>query len=281
MSESSSRDGDATLRHQLFQQKRHLLWRVQKMTFWVVYDFAGPLILLNLATLALVLGTGWLAAWAVGPGLSLVVVVLLVTVAMTGQARLISGLLSGETYSYRCVPHAMILYGGRAILLVALFMVGLLVAGVGVWFYATRVMPAYPAVGYLLVGVCMSAGVAVAMPMVYLLPALVVQRGSALRTARTSVVLAARHPVLTPGLLVVGSAFGVVLSTPPGFLLFSTIPLVALGCSAYELLARQYAVEAALADGTWPEVPANINVLDEDDIFLNRGFSDFLFPWKA
>ena len=65
------------------------------------------------------------------------------------------------------------------------------------------------------------------------------------------------------------AGLGLLLATLPGLLLFSSLPLVALACSAYELLARHHgAIEGD-------------PIFDEDDHYLNRSFKDFLFPWQG
>lgn len=274
-------EGDCagSLEHEARRARQHrlILWRVQKMAFWVLYDYAGYLIVLNVLSLAAVFGPPWLLFTMTGgnaPAAALLAA-LLGVMAVAGQATLIAALLDGEEFSFRRVISGVVAHGPRALGLVALFALAFIVAMLAAWFYANRVMPARPTVGLLLSGLCLSGAVALLMSGVYALPALANQRGTAFRALRTSFVLAGRHPVLTPGLMVLMLAQGLLLATPPGMLLLSTMPLVALACCAYELLARHHAANEGAAPGEAGPTP------DEEDIFLNRGFKDILFPWKG
>ncbi len=261
----------------LARQHRLILWRVQKMAFWVLYDYAGYLIVLNVLSLVAVLGPPWLLFTMTGGNAEVAALLTapLGVMAVVGQASLIAALLDGEEFSFRRVISGVVIHGPRALGLAALFALALFVAMLGAWFYANRVMPARPTVGLLLSGLCLSGAVALLLSGVYALPALVNQRGTALRALRTSFMLAGGHPVLTPGLLVLMMAQGLLLATPPGMLLLSTMPLVALVCCAYELLARHHAADEGEGPGEAGPTP------DEEDIFLNRGFKDILFPWKG
>lgn len=261
----------------LARQHRNILWRVQKMAFWVLYDYAGYLILLNLLTLAAVLGPAWLLFKILGGNVLIpaALAVALGVVAVAGQATLIGALLDGEEFSLRRVVSGAASHGPRALGLALLFAATGAVAGTGFWFYTTQVWPSRPVLGPILAGLCLSAGVAVLLSGVYVLPALVNQRGPARKALRTSLALAGKHPVLTPGLLAMMAGQGLLLVTPPGLLLLSSLPLVALACCAYELLARHYGA------GRLPGAAERGPVFDEEDIFLNRGFKDFLFPWKG
>jgi hypothetical protein len=261
----------------IVRQQRRFLWRVQKMAFWVLYDYAGYLIALNVLSLAVVFGPPWLLYELTGgyAPVATLLAALLGVLAVAGQATLIVALLDGEDFSFRRVIFGVVAHGPRALGLAALFALALFIAILAARFYANRVLPVRPSVGLLLSGLCLSGGAALLLSGVYVLPALVNQRGTALRALRTSLVLAGRHPVLTPGLLVLMLAQGLLLATPPGVMLLSTMPLVALVCCAYELLARHHAASEGGAPGDTGPTP------DEEDIFLNRGFKDILFPWKG
>lgn len=261
----------------LARQHRLLLWRVQKMAFWVLYDNAGYLIGLNLVAVAGIFVPMELVihlAGALSPAFVAAAMVLWV-VLVAGEATLIAALINEEECSYRHVVVGMANHGlsalGIATVLAAL--VGVTVTGV--WFYTAKVLPLWPILGLILSGLCLSGGLAAVLSGVYALPALVYQRGTARRALRTSLVLAGKHPVLTTGLVVLLAAQSLLLATPPGILLLSTWPLVALLCSAYELLARHHAAEQD------PDSSVHGPVLDKDDIYLNRGFKEFLFPWKG
>lgn len=238
------------------------------MTFWVLYENAGYLILLNLATLVLIVGPAWLIYTISGGNvvISAMAVALIGVVALAGQATLIKALLEGEECSLRRVANGMSAHGPALIGLAVTLTSVEAIAGMGTWFYAMQVTPTRPVLGLFLSGFCLSVGLAISFSGTYVLPALVNQRGSALKALRTSAALAGTHWVVTLGLVVMMAGYGAFMATPPGLLLFSTLPPVTLACCAYELLARHY---------------ATVPVYDEDDIYLNRGFKDLLFPWKG
>lgn len=261
------------------QQRRWLLWRAQKMTFWVLYDYAGGFVLLNLITLAtVVLPAGvlvYLAAdWFWVP---LLAVAVSISLALVGQANLVIALLAEDEFSLRPVWQGIVQFGLGALGLGTVLLAGLGVFGLGTWFYWTQVAPARPWAGVALAALCGGSGSLVLLASLYWWPALVHQQGSAARAARVGFIVVARHPLLTLGLLAVTAGYSLVLSTPPGVLLLSTLPLVVVTCCTYELIARAYALDEALAKGE----PAPAGTLDENDIFLNRGFTDLLHPWKA
>ena len=275
---SSSAAGESWLAARAAHQRRWLWWRAQKMAFWVLYDFLGSLILLNLITLAAVAMPVWLLARLL-PGQIVPPAVLaggLAAMAMAGQANLIAALLAEEEFSLRVAWRGIAAFGGKALALCAVYAGSGMSAVLGLWFYWVRVAPERPLAGALLASVCAGTGAVTALSSFYGLPALVHRRGSLTRALHTSLLLAAWHPALTVALVLPSAAYGVVLATPPGLLLLSTLPLVALSCSAYELLDRAYKLEEALAQGE----TAPAGTLDEHDVFLNRGFTDLLFPWK-
>jgi len=152
-----------------------------------------------------------------------------------------------------------------------------LITGLGIWFYLGQMAPSRPLLGNAMAGLCIGTALVLVLSSIFSLPALVHQHGSLRKAVAIGFALIARHPVLSIGLLITVVAWGMVLLTPPGLLLLSTWPVVALGTCTYELLARDYALKEALAKGEMPPADA----LDKDDIFLNRGFTDLLFPWKT
>lgn len=274
----SAARGDA-LNRRAAHQRQWLLWRAQKMAFWVLYDFAGPLILLNLVMVAAMLAPAGLVA-RVLPGWgwpSAAAVVALLPAVLAGQAALLAALLEEEEFALGTVWRGVAACGAAAYGLFALYGAAILTVGLGVWYYLGMLAPASPLAGYALAGLCGGSGALLAMTFMFCLPALVHQRGGLARALRTSFALVAGHPGLALGLLLLAVAWVLVLLTPPGLLLLSTLPVVALSCSAYELLDRARALESALERGG--EAPPG--TLDDDNIFLNRGFTDLLFPWKV
>ncbi|MDX9973114.1 MAG: hypothetical protein RBU21_09000, partial [FCB group bacterium] len=99
-------------------------------------------------------------------------------------------------------------------------------------------------------------------------PALVQKKERALATVKLAAALVLANPFFALGLAVqvLGFTLVAVVVTPLLPLLYGSV-VVVLVSSAYEMLARKYA-----APGAPP---------DEDDDYLNRGFRDFLFPWKG
>lgn len=246
---------------------RRLVRRSQRMAFWVLYDHLGHFIGLNMLSIALIglplcLGLAladayivWFAPLA-GAGLCMV---------LAGQAHVVNLLLAGEAFAYGAMLDGVRRFGPRALLLGAMVLAAAGICAAGAWFYGSVFAERYPLPGVVLAQLCLGTGVIVLMAAFHAAPALVVRRGGALDAAWTGVALTARHPVASAGLLAVAVLYGVALLTPPGLVMLSTLPVVSLSCCAYELLARHYSGNA---------------VCDGDDDYLNRGFGDFLYPWK-
>ncbi len=237
------------------------------MTFWVLYDHLGHFIVLNLLTVVLVMalgllfdGLGWSPILMVGP------VVLLLFVLSGGQGHLVNTLLSGQPFDYRTFLTGLRRFG------VPLALSGLAVGGaialcgLGVYFYGAVLAVRAPWVGLALAQLCACTGVGLAMVAFHVVPAVLAHHGALWPAWRSSVKIVLRHPVGSTVLLMAALLAVVVAVTPPGFVLLSTLPLVTLACCAYELYARAYA--------------ATETVCDEADEYLNRGFRDFLCPWK-
>lgn len=260
-------------------QRRWLLWRAQKMAFWVLYDFAGAFVLLNICTLGAVFVPALaLARLAPGtPWLPVAAAATLAILVLAGQAQLVVALLAEEEFSVRHVWRGVARNGAGFFALCMAGLAGGAVAGLGIWYYVVRLAPEHPIAGFALAGVCGGSGALLLLSAMFWLPALAHQRGSALRAAQIGFMLLARHPALALGLGAMAAAQAVLLATPPGVLLLSALPVVALSCCVYELLDRAYVLDEALERGE----AAPARTLDENDIFLNRGFTDLLYPWKA
>ncbi|MBX3175773.1 MAG: hypothetical protein KF886_00285 [Candidatus Hydrogenedentes bacterium] len=267
------------IRDRAARQRRMLPWRAHRMAFWILYDYAGGLIALNIVTLAAVLLPVWLAARALpgAPALPAALAVALAALAAAGHASLAVSLVAGEPFSARLVWRGARRLAAGALVMAALFGAAMATAAIGIWFYTYELAPRHPVAGLLAAGVCWGAGALVAMVAVYAPPALVHEKGAPLRAVRGSFRLVARHPVLSAAGLLTGLANAALMLTPPGLLLFSGLPALVSGCCAYELAARADALDAAIASGA--EIPPG--ALDEDDLYLNRGICDLLFPWKV
>jgi len=237
------------------------------MSFWIVYDHLGRLIGLNVLSLTLVSAPLWIglhvaempAAAAVGLAAACACVV------AAGQAALVQAIIAGRELDGRHLLAAIRRFGPAALGLYALYFLALGASGTGIWFYGSVVSQTRPLAGFMLAQLCACTGALALMAAMYGLPALLAQGGRPLRALKISVMLVARHPVASAGLLLAAGVCGVFALSPPGLVLLSTWPAVALACCAYELLARHHDPETAVDDA-------------EDD-YLNRGFRDFLFPW--
>lgn len=269
----------AAIRERAARQRRMLPWRAHRMAFWVLYDYAGGFIALNMLTLAAVLLPAWLAAKALPGGLAApaAVAAVLAVLAAAGHTNLVAALIAGEPFSARAVWVGVRRFAAGALALAAVYGAALVTVAFGTWFYTYELAPRHPIGGVLAAGACWGAGVLAAMAALYAPPALLREEGSPVRALRASFRLVGRHPVMSACMLLTGAATTVLMLTPPGLLLFSGLPALVTGCCAYELAARADALEAAIAGGA--EIPPG--VLDEDDLYLNRGISDLLFPWNV
>src|SRR5690606_27747874 len=129
------------------------------------------------------------------------------------------------------------------------------------------VMATHPLAGMALAQLSAACGLLTLMVAFYAWPALLLQQGGIRGSLRIALALVVGQPFATTGFMATALGYSVLMLTPPGVALVSTLPLVTLACCAYELHARCYGDGPALCD--------------EDDIYLNRGFREFLFPWKG
>lgn len=244
-----------------------LVFRACRMSFWVLYDHLGHFIVINLMTVVPGLG---LALLADGLGVSLMVTVLPILLWMLvlagGQGHLINTLLTGHSFEYRALGVGIRQFGLPLALLGLGVSVAIALCVLGIWFYGTVLTNRAPLLGLVLAQFCACSAVGLAMTAFYAVPAVLAHRGAVWPAWCIGVKMVLRHPVGSAGSLVLAVMALVVAVTPPGFVLLSTLPLVTLACCTYELYARAYASAATVGD--------------ETDGYLNRGFRDFLYPWK-
>ncbi|MFA7431972.1 MAG: hypothetical protein WCZ23_17590, partial [Rhodospirillaceae bacterium] len=169
--------------------------------------------------------------------------------------------------------------------------VGLLV---NIWFYAySGIFVGQLAwLGYVIALAAVWAVVFLGLMNLFTLPALVQKRVGWWATVKLAALLTLDNPMFAIGLAVQLGAVTVVAVLAPPVLVFlhGGIVAVTVGC-AYEMLARKYArIETqrqAAAAGTGGHTTTlsrgrrGPTESDEDDDYLNRGFRDFLFPWKG
>ncbi len=274
MCAGTSKDSDSAslspAAHRLKTQRQAMVWRIQKMTFWVLYDHLGHFIVLNLLTMLPLAALLWLSQNSPisSAMLNLVAIVIYTSVVTAGQLNLVNVLLSGGAFEYRHLWNGMGRFGLATLLLGVIAALALVVCGVGLWFYGGVLAFTYPMPGIILAQCCASALALLLMAVFFALPSLPSRSVGTLGALRIGLALVAGHPVVSLGLLITVCIYAVFMITPPGAALLSTVPLVVLASCAYELLARYHGGDQDIRE-------------DEEDDYLNRGFRDFLFPWKG
>jgi uncharacterized membrane protein YesL len=254
------------------------------MAFWVCYDHLGKLMLANVvwAVLVALPGSMALAALFSGDPAFLVVIGVPATwltlgvalpVASAGIAHMAKELIETRDGSVATFFAGMRRYGMRAAVLgtgyLALFVVVLIAA----WFYAVRGLPGVPWLGFILSALAVWALVFIVLSALMAIPALVQKKAGPWATFKLAGALVLANPVMAIGLAIQLAAITFIcgVAAPLFFFLYGSAVVVLLS-SAYEMLARKYAAQAD------PDAPPPD---DEDDDYLNRGFRDFLFPWKS
>ncbi|MCC6699042.1 MAG: hypothetical protein IT365_25690 [Candidatus Hydrogenedentes bacterium] len=269
-----------------------MLTRTLKMSFWVIYDHMGKLIVANVIWAVAIAFPGTIAGVAlfsgdvatvvfIGvPALTVAVGVVL-PVGSAGLAHMIKMLIDHKDGSLSDMLGGIRMYWRRAsgIGLTSLGLTACL--GTSVWFYASALQDRAPLAGYVLSALALWCLVFFGVTALLLMPALVQKKQGTLATLRLAVLLVLDNP-----LLMIGLAFQVLLLTivtvpvwPLFFVLYGAAVLVMASC-AYELMARRYAtLETAKSHGVAADaLPAPA---DEEDDYLNRGLRDVFFPWKG
>jgi len=115
----------------------------------------------------------------------------------------------------------------------------------------------------------------VALTIPFAFAALVQKREGVIASIKLGALLVLDNPVLAVGLAIQLAALALVsLAAPPVmFFLFGSMAAVLIS-SAYEMLSRKYERIRGERSETLKEEA-------ETDDYLNRGFRDFLFPWKG
>jgi uncharacterized membrane protein YesL len=290
-----------------------MLGRTLKMTFWVMYDHLGKLVLANLVWAAAVTLPGSFAYAALAPllagfarqsvspesvapavwvGLPLAVITLgiVLPVVSVGLAEMARELIDTRDGSLKTMFSGMRRYGLRAVGLgLAYLFLGTAMA-TSVWFYPTHLTGSAKWLGILLGAVAGWALLFLLLTALLSLPALVQKKGGAWTTAKLAALLVFDNTffVLALGIALVVWTFA--LAVPPMLFFFYGAVAVVMVCSAYELLARKYAAVAldpktAQARGHMTrlsvEADASRILTDAEDDYLNRGVRDALFPWKG
>jgi len=284
-----------------------MLGNTLRRTFWVTYDHLGKLILANLVwALALivpgVLGLAALnsgdRALALMAGAPMVLLVLcaLLPVMSAGLAHMVKELIDTRDGSVRDLFVGIRLYWRRALGVGFSFVLATVTLSVSVWFYATKLGAIAPWAGYAISGLALWCLAFVMLMAVLVLPALVQKKAALLATLKLSAVLVLDNPLFCIGLAIQFLALAGLSLIPPVFFLFSGSLAMVLASSAYEELARKYARLGATKRGEGaagaesglekphlqgPSRRDPLSADEEEDDYLNRGFRDFLFPWKG
>jgi uncharacterized membrane protein YesL len=274
-----------------------MLGRALKMAFWVTYDHLGKLLVASLvwavlcglpgtmALAALVAGDAAMAVW-IGLPAALLCLGVAVPISTAGLGHMVKELIETRDGSLSTFFTGMRLYAARAAVLGLGYCAAIACLVVSAWFYAYRLQDSAPWLGYGLSALAVWALVFVLLTLPLALPALVQKKGGPLATARLAAMLVIDNPLLAFGLLVqVAAITALALAIPPVFVFLYGGMLATVTGSAYELLARKYTPPPApdpakkrhLAMMTGEKEDSDP---DAQDDYLNRGFRDFLFPWK-
>jgi len=196
----------------------------------------------------------------------------IVSVGMLHMAR---ELIDTRDGSVRAMFFGMHLYAWRAFRLGALGAVVLTALTFSAWYYAAQLAASVPLLGYGLSILALWVAVFVALTIPFAFAALVQKREGVIASIKLGALLVLDNPVLAVGLAIQLAALALVsLAAPPVmFFLFGSMAAVLIS-SAYEMLSRKYERIRGERSETLKEEA-------ETDDYLNRGFRDFLFPWKG
>jgi len=265
-----------------------MLSRTLKMTFWVMFDHLGKLILANLLwALALTL-PGSFAATAVfygdratrlwiGLPSTAVTVGMILPVMSAGMAHMIKVLIDRKDGSLSDMMEGIRAYWRKAMGIGFIYVFATACLGTSVWFYAAKLHATAPFLGYAISAVALWCLAFVGLTALFAMPALVQKREGVLATLKLSALLVLDNPLLALGLaiqIIVISALAATLW--PLFFVVYGATILALGSCAYELMARKYAATMITSESGVQPPPD-----DEDDDYLNRGVRDVFFPWKG
>ncbi len=266
------------------------------MAFWVTYDHLFKLIVVSMLWSLAVLAPGAFAVAALISGQPALMVVVGVPmgvlafgvigpVGSVGIAHMVKVLIDKRDGSLGDAFRGVRLYGRRAAG-AGLVYLGLVVSlGVSVWFYAYMLRERAPWLGFAISAAAFWALVFVCLSALYAMPGLVQKREGVLATLRLSALLVLDNPLFTLGVAAQIAALTLLaIAVPPVLFFLYGGAIMAVAGSAYEMLSRKYENAIATREaGAGVGKPAQDAKEDPDqnDDYLNRGFRDFLFPWKG
>ena len=271
-----------------------MLGRSLRMAFWITYDHIGKLILasliwsLPLAVFAfLALGATALQHPLLGAAIAapcaIVAAGILLPVLSAGLAHMVKQLIDTRDGSLGDMFRGIRLYWARASVVGVVYLAAGICLATSAWFYAEKLRDHTPWLGYGISAVALWCLAFLVLSAMLAMPTLVQKKGGVLETVKLSALLVLDNPLLMLGTVmqVAGMTAVAVVVPPVLFFLYGGTLLVVLS-SVYEMLSRKYAaVEAASSKGIPPGQAPVAPVDDEHDEYLNRGFRDFLFPWKG
>jgi hypothetical protein len=270
-----------------------MLSRAIKMTFWVLYDHIGKLMLANMIWAAAFFTPFLLGCAAfmtkdpalmltLGAPLFLLAIGVVLPVTAVGIAYMAKQLIDSRDGSLRDFFAGVRLYWKRAVCIGLTFVFATATLLTSVWFYAVKFADTAPWLGY---GISALAGwglVFVALMSMLILPALVQKKDGVIATIKLTALLVADNPFFCLGLAIQFAVLAAFSLIAPVLAFLSCSTAMVLGSSAYEMLARKYAKRAqALASGSKMDARVAWEQEDAQDDYLNRGLRDFMFPWKG
>lgn len=267
------------------------------MAFWVTYDHLGKLLVVNVVTMAVLLAPlalGYAAVFSGEPAVAVIIGVpsvilvfgILLPVAAAAATYMAKELIETKDGSVATFFAGLRRYAGRAVRLGLAYLAAVACLVSSVWFYAVRLGVTAPWLGYALSGLALWALVFVLLTALLSMPALVQKGAGVMATLRLSALLVVDNPLFCIGLGFHCALLAGLCLIPPVLILFSIGPMMVLVSSGYEMLSRKYsALESfhAMRDTalSTSRACAKIDFRDAEDDYLNRGFRDFLFPWKG
>ncbi|MBN2312091.1 MAG: hypothetical protein JXR94_24145 [Candidatus Hydrogenedentes bacterium] len=264
------------------------------MAFWVTYDHLGklilasllwaiPLLLLGFVALTAFLAGGLVIPLAVGAPAAVLCLAVALPVLSAGLAHMAKELIETRDGSVGDMFRGIRLYWRRAVGLGCIYLIAVSCLTTSAWFYASKLRDSAPWLGYGISAIALWGLLFCALTALLAPATLVQKKSNVLGTIKLTALIVLDNPFTSLGiaLQVVGFTIFAVVVPPLFFFLYGGV-VVVLASSMYELLARRYAALECAGDARAAADAGRGPVLDDEhDDYLNRGFRDFLFPWKG
>ncbi len=276
-----------------------MLSRTLKMSFWVLFDHLGALVLVNVlgcVVLLPVLAGLWAASALLPDNVASAVVLALPPLAFglfvvlpvlaAAASHMVKECLDTREATVRTFFRGLRLYAFPALRLGCLMAIVMACLGVNIWFYLLRVGVSMPWLGYAAGAMALWGLVLMMESALFAIPAMVQKKCNARSALKMGVLLTLDNPLFAAAVSA-GVVFLAAVSWVPPFVMMVswTLAVVWTMCS-YEMLSRKYdavaarnaAMERGEPTGSWRDDLARH---DAEDDYLNRGFRDLLFPWMG